>query len=281
MTTAAQTTPDTIVLIHGLWMTPRSWEHWAERYEERATPCSRRLARHGGRGRSPQRRSRRRSRRSTSTDRRPLREAHPRASTARRSSWATRSAARSRRSCSTAGSAPPASGSHPRPSRASTTCRCSTIRSQRRCSANPSGQGGGLLAEGVPLRVREHAQPRRSRTRSTSATPCRGRPTVLNEGAFANFHRHAPTKVDFEREDRAPMLLIGVRRTTTSSRRRSTRHQRRRSTTTRPITEYKEFPGRPHFPGAPGWEEVADYALDGRWSTRTRRSPNTLPKTAS
>ena len=27
------------------------------------------------------------------------------------------------------------------------------------------------------------------------------------------------------------------------------------------ITEYKEFPGRPHFPGAPGWEEVADYAL--------------------
>jgi pimeloyl-ACP methyl ester carboxylesterase len=29
-------------------------------------------------------------------------------------------------------------------------------------------------------------------------------------------------------------------------------------------------PGRPHFPGAPGWEEVADYALD--WALRTRRS---------
>jgi pimeloyl-ACP methyl ester carboxylesterase len=25
--------PDTIVLIHGLWMTPRSWEHWIPRYE--------------------------------------------------------------------------------------------------------------------------------------------------------------------------------------------------------------------------------------------------------
>ena len=24
------TTPDTIVLIHGLWVTPRSWEHWVE-----------------------------------------------------------------------------------------------------------------------------------------------------------------------------------------------------------------------------------------------------------
>ena len=35
--------PDTIVLIHGLWVTPRSWEHWIERYEDtripRARPC--------------------------------------------------------------------------------------------------------------------------------------------------------------------------------------------------------------------------------------------------
>src|SRR5215210_303486 len=29
------TAPDTVVLIHGLWMTPRSWEKWAELYEER------------------------------------------------------------------------------------------------------------------------------------------------------------------------------------------------------------------------------------------------------
>jgi pimeloyl-ACP methyl ester carboxylesterase len=28
-----RTTPDTIVLIHGLWMTPRSWENWAPYYE--------------------------------------------------------------------------------------------------------------------------------------------------------------------------------------------------------------------------------------------------------
>src|SRR5215212_7946195 len=25
----------TVVLIHGLWLTPRSWEHWKERYESR------------------------------------------------------------------------------------------------------------------------------------------------------------------------------------------------------------------------------------------------------
>src|SRR4051812_9199151 len=29
------TTPDTIVLIHGFWVTPRSWEQWIERYESR------------------------------------------------------------------------------------------------------------------------------------------------------------------------------------------------------------------------------------------------------
>lgn len=28
-------TPDTIVLVHGLWMTPRSWEHWIDRYQGR------------------------------------------------------------------------------------------------------------------------------------------------------------------------------------------------------------------------------------------------------
>ena len=24
--------PDTILLIHGLWMSPKSWEHWIDRY---------------------------------------------------------------------------------------------------------------------------------------------------------------------------------------------------------------------------------------------------------
>ena len=27
--------PDTIVLIHGLWVTPRSWERWVDRYQSR------------------------------------------------------------------------------------------------------------------------------------------------------------------------------------------------------------------------------------------------------
>ena len=31
----ATSTPDTVVLIHGFWVTPRSWEHWIERYQGR------------------------------------------------------------------------------------------------------------------------------------------------------------------------------------------------------------------------------------------------------
>ena len=35
MADASLATPDTIVLIHGFWVTPRSWEHWKSRYEDR------------------------------------------------------------------------------------------------------------------------------------------------------------------------------------------------------------------------------------------------------
>jgi esterase/lipase len=31
--TNAATAPNTIVLIHGLWMTPRSWEEWVPYFE--------------------------------------------------------------------------------------------------------------------------------------------------------------------------------------------------------------------------------------------------------
>ena len=33
--TTGSAAPDTIVLIHGFWVTPRSWEHWIEYYERR------------------------------------------------------------------------------------------------------------------------------------------------------------------------------------------------------------------------------------------------------
>ena len=84
--------------------------------------------------------------------------------------------------------------------------------------------------------------------------------TVLREYAFANFHRDAPTKVDFHREGRAPLLFIGFGEDHLMPP-KVLRHNEKRYDDSISITEYREFPGRPHFPAADGWEEVADYAL--------------------
>jgi pimeloyl-ACP methyl ester carboxylesterase len=84
--------------------------------------------------------------------------------------------------------------------------------------------------------------------------------TVLREYAFANFHREAPTKVDFAREGRAPMLFIGFGEDHLMPP-KVVWHNEEKYDDSVSITKYKEFPGRPHFPSVPGWEEVADYAL--------------------
>jgi pimeloyl-ACP methyl ester carboxylesterase len=84
--------------------------------------------------------------------------------------------------------------------------------------------------------------------------------TVLREYAFANLHRDAPTKVDFRREGRAPLLFIGFGEDHVMPP-KVVGHNEEKYDDSISVTEFKEFPGRPHFPGAPGWEEVADYAL--------------------
>jgi pimeloyl-ACP methyl ester carboxylesterase len=84
--------------------------------------------------------------------------------------------------------------------------------------------------------------------------------TVLREYAFANFHRDAPTAVDFRREARAPLLFIGFGSDHVMPP-KVVGHLEEKYDDSASITEYKEFPGRPHFPSVAGWEEVADYAL--------------------
>ncbi|MDT7784883.1 MAG: hypothetical protein QOF58_3302 [Pseudonocardiales bacterium] len=82
---------------------------------------------------------------------------------------------------------------------------------------------------------------------------------VLREGAFANLHRHAATEVDFHRK-RSPMLFIAFGEDHIIPPKAS-RHNEEKYDDAASVTEFKLFPGRPHFPAAPGWEEVADYAL--------------------
>jgi pimeloyl-ACP methyl ester carboxylesterase len=88
---------------------------------------------------------------------------------------------------------------------------------------------------------------------------------VLADIALANLHRNPPTDVDFGREGRIPLLFIGFEDDHVVPP-KATKHNERKYDDSVSITEYQEFEGRPHFPGAPGWEEVADFAID--WAER-------------
>lgn len=70
------------------------------------------------------------------------------------------------------------------------------------------------------------------------------------------------TRVNFSKNDRAPLLLIAGKldRTVTPGMVRAAHRKYRRSTS---ITELREFPARTHWLlAAPGWEEIADSALE-------------------
>ena len=85
---------------------------------------------------------------------------------------------------------------------------------------------------------------------------------VIFQAAFANFAPRAPSKVDFHKDDRPPLLIIGNGEDHTVPASVS-KEAAKRFGRSKAVVDYKEFPGRPHFTaGAPGWEQVADYSLD-------------------
>ena len=87
---------------------------------------------------------------------------------------------------------------------------------------------------------------------------------VLLQTELANFNPFAETMVNTRRNNRAPLLLIAGSKDHLIPPRivKANFHAYRHSTA---VTEYKEFPGRTHFViGQSGWEEVANFAL--RWA---------------
>ena len=89
---------------------------------------------------------------------------------------------------------------------------------------------------------------------------------IFYEAGFANFRMNPPSEVDFKNDKRAPLLVVGAEKDKTVpaslSRKQYDKHQRSAAR-----TEYVEFEGRPHLlMAAEGWEEVAasiDGWLDG------------------
>jgi pimeloyl-ACP methyl ester carboxylesterase len=88
-----------------------------------------------------------------------------------------------------------------------------------------------------------------------------GSRNVLLTGAFSNFNPGTPLRVNFRNDGRAPLLFIagGADNTIPSS---VNRHNAEKYSRSKAITAFKEYPGRSHFTMVQdGWEDLADHAL--------------------
>lgn len=277
MSTSESMAPDTIVLIHGLWMTPRSWEGWIGRYEERgfkvlapswpgmeaevealnANPAPiaklhiRRIVDHY-------------ERIIRGLDSEPIIIGHSFGG-----AFVQLLLGRGFGAAGVGVASATVKGVPDLP--------LSTIRATLPVLRNPFNRG-----KAVPLSPKQfHYAFANTLDRPASDEIYRryhvpAAATVLFESALANLRRHPSTEVDFGKDDRAPMLFIAFENDHVIPP-SATRHNAKKYGGSRALTAYTEFPGRPHFPAAPGWEEVADaalaWALDPSPESAERRSP--------
>jgi len=101
------------------------------------------------------------------------------------------------------------------------------------------------------------------------AIPASGR--IFWDSALATIQPgRQDTWVDYHNDNRAPLLFISGGEDhlmPPSVQRSNAKHYKSRT-----VTEVKEYPGRPHLmPAQPGWEEIADYALE--WALQHVRRP--------
>ena len=99
------------------------------------------------------------------------------------------------------------------------------------------------------------------------AVPETGR--IFFQDGFANFTLHGETEVDFDREERGPLLItVGEHdHTVPPSVAKENFHKYRDVSAT---TDFVEFPGRSHLlMDGDGWDEVAQYIAD--WLDRVLR----------
>lgn len=93
------------------------------------------------------------------------------------------------------------------------------------------------------------------------AVPVPGR--ILFQGGLANFTHDAATTYNFANDERAPLLFISGGNDHILPPAVQHENYEKNVKHSTAVTAYKMFPGRDHFTcGAPGWEEVADFALD-------------------
>ena len=257
------TTPKTIVLIHGLWMTALSWEHWVDRYTKRGFTV---IARSwpGMDGNIDQ------LRRDPAAiehlgvgeivdhydeiirglDRPPIIMGH--------SFGGTFTQILLDRGLGAAGVAIDSAAV-----KGVLTLPVSTLKSALPALKNPANNHRAVMLTPEEFHyafTNTLSEEDSAAVYERYAVPGPGR--VLFQGALANFNPRAATKVDFGNDDRAPLLIVAGGEDHVSPlaiNRATAKHQ----SESEAITAYKEFQGRSHFIlGQPGWQEIADYALD-------------------
>ena len=255
-------TTRTIVLIHGLWMTPRSWEKWIERYEAQGY----RVVAPAWPGLDGEVQELRRDpsriagvglgeviahyeKIIRSLDEEPIIVGH--------SFGGAVTQVLLDRGLGRAGVAihsAPVKGVLPQP--------YSTVKSVLPVIGNPGNKNKAIAL--TPKQFHYSFTNTLSEQESADVYEryqVPGSARVLFQGAFANFNPGAATKVDFRNPRRAPLLFIagGADHIVPAKVNKANWRLYRKSSA---VTDYREFPGRSHFTlGQDGWEEVADYAL--------------------
>jgi len=266
-------TPDTIVFIHGLWMTSRSWEKWGARYESRgytvlAPPWPGLEGEVEELRRDPKPLTQLSVEKIVAHYERLIRSLASAPILIGHSLGGTITQLLLDRGLGAAGV-----GVASATVKGIRDLRFSTIRASAPVLRNPFGRGNAS-----PLSRRQFryafantlSQPESDALYDRYYVPAANR--VLFEIAFANLAPRTPARVDFHNRRRAPLLLIAFAGDHVVPP-KAIRHNAEKYDSGS-LTAYREFPGRPHFPGAPGWEEVADYALS--WATEHARSPSPL-----
>jgi pimeloyl-ACP methyl ester carboxylesterase len=256
---ALDAAPHTIVLIHGLWLTPRSWEHWIERYEDL-----------GHRVLAPSWPGMESEVEALNADPSPL------------ASLTVEQIVDHYDSIVIEVERPPIVMGHSLGGTftqilldhglgtAGVGVAAATVEGARAIpltTIKATSPALGPFREGEPVSLTPnefHYAFANTLSREESnalyaryAVPAPG--GVLHEYAFASFRRPEPSNVDVHRDGRAPLLFIGFGEDHVMPPKLVRRDEETHDSSS--ITEFVEFPGRPHFPGAPGWKDVADYAL--------------------
>ncbi|MEU7760228.1 alpha/beta hydrolase [Micromonospora aurantiaca (nom. illeg.)] len=268
---------DTIVLIHGLWMTSRSWEHWAQRYSARGfqvlTPAWPGMDREVEELRADPAPIAAQRIADIADHYEAIIRDLPRPPIVMGHSFggliAQLLADRHLGAAVVA--------VHPAPVRGVLKLPPSTLRSGYSILHNPANRHRAVpfTPEDFRYAFGNTISPEQSDAAwERYAVPGAGH--VLFEAAFANLDPNSATEIDKKRSDRAPLLITagGEDHVVPATLASSIANLYRSSTA---LTGYREFPGRSHFVGGePGWEEEADFALEWAVEAANEFSPTVV-----